>query len=89
MNRFVYIENQYFLGSSQLWSSDQDVGASHLVPAELALKIVDSIQKRKRFAVYVVLPMYPEGIPGSGSVQAILRWQSNTIEMMYRLIAEV
>jgi phospholipase D1/2 len=32
--------------------------------------------------------MWPEGIPESGSVQAILNWQKRTMEMMYSDIAE-
>jgi phospholipase D1/2 len=31
--------------------------------------------------------MWPEGIPDSGTVQAILKWTMNTIEMMYTEIA--
>jgi hypothetical protein len=32
--------------------------------------------------------MWPEGIPASGSVQAILDWQRRTMEMMYTDIAQ-
>ncbi|KAJ6435854.1 hypothetical protein OIU84_000973 [Salix udensis] len=89
---FVYIENQYFLGSSFSWKSDdvkvEEVGASHLIPKELSLKIVSKIKSGERFSVYVVIPMWPEGIPESGSVQAILNWQKRTMEMMYSDIAE-
>ncbi|CAM6048424.1 unnamed protein product [Sphagnum compactum] len=31
--------------------------------------------------------MWPEGVPDSGSVQAILDWQRRTMEMMYKEIA--
>ena len=56
----------------------------HLIPKELSLKIVSKIQADERFAVYVVVPLWPEGVPESGSVQAILDWQRRTMEMMYR-----
>ncbi|KAK9144078.1 hypothetical protein Sjap_003981 [Stephania japonica] len=89
---FIYIENQYFLGSSFCWRSDdvkgEDVGALHLVPKELSLKIVSKIEAGERFTVYVVVPMWPEGIPESASVQAILDWQRRTLEMMYADITE-
>jgi phospholipase D1/2 len=89
---FVYIENQYFLGSSHGWKADgikpEDVGALHLIPKELALKIVSKIEADERFAVYVVVPMWPEGIPESGSVQAILDWQRRTMDMMYTDVAQ-
>ncbi|KAL4294842.1 hypothetical protein AHAS_Ahas18G0268500 [Arachis hypogaea] len=89
---FIYIENQYFLGSSYGWKSSdikvEDINALHLIPKELSLKIVSKIEAGERFSVYVVIPMWPEGVPESGSVQAILDWQRRTMEMMYADIAE-
>ncbi|XP_057503702.1 phospholipase D alpha 1-like [Actinidia eriantha] len=89
---FIYIENQYFLGSSYGWKSKdvkgEDVAALHLIPKELSLKIVSKIEAGERFMVYVVIPMWPEGIPESGSVQAILDWQRRTMEMMYTDISD-
>jgi phospholipase D1/2 len=85
---FIYIENQYFLGSSFCWSADgikpEDINALHLIPKELSLKIVSKIEAGERFTVYVVVPMWPEGIPESASVQAILDWQRRTMDMMYK-----
>ncbi|XP_052175469.1 phospholipase D alpha 1-like isoform X2 [Diospyros lotus] len=85
---FIYIENQYFLGSCFGWNSDdikdEDIGALHVIPKELSLKIVSKIEAGERFTVYVVVPMWPEGIPESGSVQAILDWQRRTMQMMYK-----
>ncbi|KAG5564446.1 hypothetical protein RHGRI_000588 [Rhododendron griersonianum] len=89
---FVYIENQYFLGSCFGWHStdikDEDIGALHLIPKELSLKIVSKIEAGERFSVYVVVPMWPEGVPESSSVQAILDWQRRTMQMMYTEIAQ-
>ncbi|KAK9141712.1 hypothetical protein Syun_011112 [Stephania yunnanensis] len=89
---FIYIENQYFLGSSYGWKPEnitvEDIGALHLIPKELSLKIVSKIEAGERFTVYVVVPMWPEGIPESGSVQAILDWQKRTMEMMYTDISK-
>lgn len=89
---FIYIENQYFLGSSFGWKSNgitvADIGALHLIPKELSLKIVSKIEAGERFTVYIVIPMWPEGIPDSASVQAILDWQRRTMEMMYFDITE-
>ncbi|XP_024983012.1 phospholipase D alpha 1-like isoform X3 [Cynara cardunculus var. scolymus] len=86
---FIYIENQYFLGSSYGWNPSkdfkiEDIGALHLIPKELVLKIISKIKAKERFSVYIVIPMWPEGIPESGSVQAILDWQRRTMEMMYK-----
>ncbi|MCO5603712.1 hypothetical protein L7F22_057863 [Adiantum nelumboides] len=85
---FIYIENQYFLGSCASWEEDRDAGALHLIPVELALKIASKIEAGERFNVYVVVPMWPEGVPESGSVQAILDWMRKTMEMMYKTIAQ-
>lgn len=90
---FIYIENQYFLGSSYGWQQRKDglripdIGALHLIPKELTLKIISKIEAGERFTVYVVIPMWPEGVPESESVKAILDWQKRTIEMMYMDIA--
>nr|GLL35199.1 phospholipase D alpha 1-like [Ipomoea trifida] len=89
---FIYIENQYFLGSCFGWASDDintaEIGALHLIPKELSLKIAKKIEAGERFAVYVLVPMWPEGIPESSSVQAILDWQRRTIQMMYKDVIE-
>ncbi|KAL6965811.1 phospholipase D [Sarracenia purpurea var. burkii] len=54
---------------------------------ELALKIASKIRAKERFAVYVVIPMWPEGDPTSAPVQEILFWQQQTRQMMYGMIA--
>lgn len=80
---FVYIENQYFLGSSHMWESGQRGGfCSNLVPIELAEKICAKIRADERFVVYINIPMYPEGPPDSVAVQEILSHQRKSIEMM-------
>nr|GMD61198.1 phospholipase D delta-like [Ipomoea batatas] len=85
---FIYIENQYFLGSSYAWPSYEDAGADHLIPMELAMKVVSKIRANERFAIYVVMPMWPEGDPKTATMQEILFWQSQTMHMMYQVIAQ-
>lgn len=80
---FIYIENQYFLGSSHLWSSGQRGGfASNLVPIELAEKICAKIRANERFVVYVTVPLYSEGPPDSAAVQEILSHQRKTVGLI-------
>lgn len=74
-------------------------GADNLIPMELALKIASKIRAKERFAVYIVIPMWPEGVPSSAAVQEILFWQVScydlrtdhiadlTTLMMYQIIA--
>lgn len=50
-------------------------GANNLIPMEIALKIAEKIKANERFAVYVVIPMWPEGVPTGAATQRILFWQ--------------
>ncbi|KAK9865095.1 hypothetical protein WJX84_006038 [Apatococcus fuscideae] len=87
--RFLYVENQYFLGSSHAWLEDQLTGdCIHTVPIELALKVAAKIRAKEPFACYILLPMYSEGAPETGAVQEVIAWQSRTIAMMYKLVAD-
>ncbi|GLU05735.1 hypothetical protein SLE2022_228160 [Rubroshorea leprosula] len=84
--RFIYIENQYFLGSSYNWDSHKDLGANNLIPMEIALKIANKIRANERFSAYILIPMWPEGITTSIQIQRILFWQHKTMQMMYDTI---
>ncbi|XP_050384992.1 phospholipase D gamma 1-like [Argentina anserina] len=83
---FLYIENQYFIGSSYNWSQYKDLGANNLIPMEIALKIAEKIRANQRFAAYIVIPMWPEGVPTGAATQRILFWQHKTMQMMYETI---
>lgn len=75
--RFIYVENQYFLGSSHAWSADRSAPCRHLIPLEIALKIVAKINAGERFAAYIVLPMYSEGaLPYASSTTVIPAMQT-------------
>ncbi|KAF1883162.1 hypothetical protein Lal_00003345 [Lupinus albus] len=87
-DRFIYIENQYFIGGCHFWEKDKYSGCTNLIPIEIALKVVSKIKAKERFAVYIVIPMWPEGVPESEPVQDILHWTRETMIMMYRLIGE-
>ena len=82
--KFIYIENQYFMGSAFEWSEENTILCNHTIPAEIVAKIRDKMFERHRFVAYIVIPMWPEGDPQSAPMQEILHWQSNTIKMMYR-----
>ncbi|KAG4211673.1 hypothetical protein ERO13_A02G115700v2 [Gossypium hirsutum] len=87
-DRFIYIENQYFIGGCHLWDKDKKSGCRNLIPIEIALKVASKIKAKERFAVYILIPMWPEGVPESEPVHDILHWTRQTMEMMYRLIGE-
>ncbi|KAL3719087.1 hypothetical protein ACJRO7_004090 [Eucalyptus globulus] len=80
VQHFIYIENQYFLGCSYHWPSYKNAGANNLVTMELALKITSKISANAHFCVYIVIPLWPEGVPTSAAGQ--------TMTMMYKIIAQ-
>ncbi|XWS12056.1 hypothetical protein CRYUN_Cryun37aG0057900 [Craigia yunnanensis] len=86
--RFIYIENQYFIGGCHLWDKDKHSGCRNLIPVEIALKVASKIKAKERFSVYILIPMWPEGVPDSEPVQDILHWTRETMAMMYKLIGE-
>jgi len=85
---YVYIENQYFLGSATMWSDTKyrDIRANHHVPRVITEKICEKIRANEEFHVYVVIPLFPEGDPASKPSQTILFWQHLTMEAMYKRI---
>ncbi|XP_071551933.1 uncharacterized protein [Panulirus ornatus] len=85
--RFIFLENQYFLGSAHGWLV-QEAKCPHLIPIELTIRIINAIKAGEDFRVYIVIPIHPEGDPTSTAVQEILHWQHRTMEMMYRKIAK-
>jgi phospholipase D1/2 len=63
------------VGSCQHWKAYQQCGCTNRIPIEIVAKIVSKIHARERFAVYVLMPLYPEGPPADGANQEILHWQ--------------
>ena len=84
---FIYIENQYFMGSSYAWAREKDTLAHHVIPSEISQKIISKMEAGEEFRVYITIPMYPEGDPTSAASQEILYWQHLTMESMYLTLA--
>ena len=55
---------------------------------EIANKVCEKISAGERFAVYIVIPLFPEGDPASQAIQEILWWQYSTMKMMYARVGE-
>lgn len=56
---------------------------------QIALKIAEKIRGGERFAAYITIPLFPEGVPESGTVQEVLHWQGLTMRMMYAIVGQV
>lgn len=52
---------------------------------EVALKIASKIRANERFCAYIVIPMWPEGVPTSTPTQRILFWQVNGTVLRFEL----
>jgi phospholipase D1/2 len=61
--RFIYIENQYFMGSCYYWNDDRSSSCKQMVPYEIAQRLARGILEYKPVTAYIVMPMYPEGYP--------------------------
>lgn len=85
---FIYIESQYFIGGCHMWSKSKRSGASNLIPIELASKVCSKIAANEAFHVYLVIPLFCEGLPADKAVMQILRYQYFTVAMVYRRIHE-
>jgi phospholipase D1/2 len=94
-NDFIYIENQYFIGSGDKYSSPE-VDIKNKIPEAIVEKIKEVLRKdpKKEFKVYIIHPYYPEGIRQIDSyfsldtlkiqlVQQTLDYQHKTKEYMY------
>lgn len=62
------------------------LGANNLIPMEIALKIADKIRANERFAAYIVLPMWPEGVPTGAATQRILFWQVCVLTLVLSML---
>lgn len=89
---FIYIESQYFGGSSMEWSQEQDLDARNLLALEITQRVVEMIRAGQPFRVYVVVPMVPENsvekLTSKGIIKAIMHYQFLTMQMMYKKIGE-
>ncbi|KAK6915958.1 hypothetical protein RJ641_018819 [Dillenia turbinata] len=63
------------------------VSAHSLIPMELAMKIASKINVKELFCRYIVIPMWPEGVPTSAAVQENLFWQGLPMSMMHGIVA--
>jgi len=56
--KFIYIENQFFIGSANHQSSDVRINC---IPAAIADRILLAHKQKKSFRVIIIIPMHPNG----------------------------
>ena len=52
------------------------------------MRVARAITAHEPYHAYIMIPLFPEGPPASGSVQEILAFQYQTFAMMYRMVAQ-
>lgn len=78
--KFIYIENQYFIGSGGKWATDKDKDIKNDIPDALLQQILK--RKKEEFHVYVVMPMFPEGVPDEAGILQVRAYEWRTIQYM-------
>jgi phospholipase D1/2 len=73
--RFIYIENQYFISNADGGASD----VQNRIAQTLADKVCACFRDNRPFRVIVVLPIHPEGSPDAATTRAIMHYQYSTI----------
>jgi phosphatidylserine/phosphatidylglycerophosphate/cardiolipin synthase-like enzyme len=87
--KFIYIENQYFIGSGARWAVDPDKRIQNDIPAEIVKRILDRRRSNVPFHVYIIMPMYPEGSPVSVKYIPVRHYEWKTMEWMIQQLYEV
>ena len=62
--KFIYIENQYLIGSGRRWQGEKST-ITNDIPSYIVDRILTQAKAGKPFHVYIVKPMFPEGDPVS------------------------
>lgn len=81
--KFIYIESQYLIGSGRQWGRSS---IQNNLPERLVERIKQRIRDNVPFHVYVVMPMFPEGIPNSVGLVAVRQYEWKTWEWMAKSI---
>jgi phosphatidylserine/phosphatidylglycerophosphate/cardiolipin synthase-like enzyme len=81
-DRFIYIENQYFIGSGASWDDNANDTIQNDIPRQLVKRIIERNASKAPFHVYIIMPMYPEGSPVSVKFVPVRDYEWKTIEWM-------
>ena len=71
-----------------VFGSSSRIVLTHMIRRQIALKVCEKIAADEPFAVYILLPMWMEGIPGANATQGLLYYQRVTIEAMYQMVED-
>lgn len=75
--KYIYIETQYLIGSGKHWDPVRKSVANDL-PERIVERIKQRIRDGVSFHVYIVIPMFPEGVPNgvAAVAQRVFEWRT-------------
>lgn len=82
---FIYIENQYLIGSGANFG---EKSIANNIPEMLVRKILEKKQQGADFHVYVIVPMFPEGVPTDAGILEVRKNEFETIQYILRSIGD-
>ena len=87
--KFLYLENQYFMGSSTQWPTDCNV-CTNSIPQAITEKIIEMAKLGLDYRVYIVTPLFPDGIESlqQYDMKIIIQYQLRTMDYMYKAVAK-
>jgi len=85
--KFIYIENQYLIGSGRRWQGAKST-ITNDIPGCIVDRILAQAKSGKPFHVYIVKPMFPEGPPVSDPSLEIRKNEWMTAQYMVQAVAK-
>jgi phospholipase D1/2 len=83
--KYIYIETQYLIGSGRHWTPARGTVANTL-PERILERIKSRIRDGVSFHVYVVVPMFPEGVPNGLAAVAQRAFEWRTMRYMAQAV---
>jgi phosphatidylserine/phosphatidylglycerophosphate/cardiolipin synthase-like enzyme len=87
-DNFIYIENQYVIGSGAHWAKNPERQIENEIPWEIVQRIKDRRKNNVPFHVYIVSPMYPEGSPVDVKLVPVRYYEWKTMEWMIQQLGD-
>jgi phospholipase D1/2 len=85
--KFIYIENQYLIGSGRRWQGAKST-INNDIPGCIVDRILAQAKAGKPFHVYIIKPMFPEGPPVSDPSLEIRKNEWMTAQYMVQAVAK-
>jgi phosphatidylserine/phosphatidylglycerophosphate/cardiolipin synthase-like enzyme len=83
--KYIYIETQYLIGSGRHWTPPRASVANNL-PERIVERIKARIRDGVPFHAYIVMPMFPEGVPNGVAAVAQRLFEWRTMQYMAQAI---